>query len=123
MTVWRAGCWAFVSLSVAGAAPGKWSLENEGAYQEFADPVTGRWVPTHRRVAEKKFGSLRRGFRVHHLDGNKLNNHPENLVEVHAKVHRRIHAEADVCLRCGRSGHWARACYASTFFDGTPLEE
>ena len=48
---------------------------------------------THRVVAEKMLGrSLKRGEVVHHIDGNKRNNSPENLMifssqAEHAKWH------------------------------------
>lgn len=32
------------------------------------------------------------GMVIHHIDGNRLNNHPSNLVELTQKQHRRIHA-------------------------------
>ena len=32
------------------------------------------------------------GMVIHHIDGNKLNNTPENLVELTPKQHKRIHA-------------------------------
>lgn len=33
----------------------------------------------HRAVAERKFGPIPRGCHVHHIDGNKANNQPENI--------------------------------------------
>jgi len=74
-------------------------------------------------VAEKKFGELRPGFHVHHLDKDKTNNRASNLVEVHGKVHGRLHADSNACMRCGRSGHWAWNCWAKTFHDGSALRE
>ena len=96
---------------------------NDAGYHEFEDPSTGQWTATHRRVAEKKLGGLRRGFHVHHLDQDKTNNRSRNLVEVHPKVHGTLHTNPDACLRCGRNGHWATACYAKTFKDGSRLKE
>lgn len=46
------------------------------------DDVIGRdkWVLEHRYVMEKKLGrKLVKGENVHHKDGNKENNHPDNL--------------------------------------------
>lgn len=32
------------------------------------------------------------GMVIHHIDGNKLNNHPSNLIELTQRQHHRIHA-------------------------------
>lgn len=96
---------------------------NSSGYREYLDPKTNTWKSTHRRVAEKKLGGLRSGFHVHHIDHNKTNNKKKNLVEVHPKVHGRLHAKSNACLRCGRAGHWARNCWAKTYYDGTPLDD
>ena len=47
----------------------------------------------HRRVAETAIGRpLRNGEIVHHIDGNKLNNAPENLLVLPSRAeHARIH--------------------------------
>lgn len=40
----------------------------------------GRYIAEHRLVMEQKIGRLlERGEVVHHIDGNKQNNHPDNL--------------------------------------------
>ena len=46
----------------------------------------------HRIVAEKKYKRrLKNGEHVHHIDGDKLNNSPENIVILSASEHRFIH--------------------------------
>ena len=67
---------------------------NKSGYQTYKDPATGSWELTHRRVAEKMVGgSIFRGREVHHIDGNKNNNRPENLRIVSKEEHRRIHGK------------------------------
>lgn len=50
----------------------------------------------------------------------------ETLVVLTQKLNERIDIlEAKLaheCLRCGRNGHWATACYAQTHTTGQPLE-
>jgi hypothetical protein len=58
----------------------------------YKDKKTGEWKFTHRRVAEKKVGGkIGAGREVHHIDGNKTNNRPENLSVMSKEAHRRIH--------------------------------
>ena len=56
-------------------------------YQKFL----GRHL--HRQVAERMLGRpLREGEVVHHIDGNKLNNAPENLMVLSSQAeHARLH--------------------------------
>ena len=47
----------------------------------------------HRVVAEKKIGRpIRPGEHVHHIDGDKHNNHSDNLIVLSASDHLRLHA-------------------------------
>jgi hypothetical protein len=60
-------------------------------YRQFFDWAKGRWEFVHRRVAEKFFGRIPKGYEVHHVDGNKLNNRPSNLQILPRDVHQEIH--------------------------------
>ena len=47
---------------------------------------------THRIVAEQKLGrSLKKGEIVHHIDGNKRNNNPSNLMVMTQSEHCALH--------------------------------
>jgi hypothetical protein len=71
----------------------------------------------HRQVAEAKIGRpLAKGEVVHHIDGNKLNNHPDNIAvlesqAVHARLEStgRFHTE-ETKLKCSvaRLKYWER---------------
>ena len=58
-------------------------------------------IAEHRLVMEKKLGrKLRRLEDVHHLNENKLDNRPENLVIVTRSEHMRIHRRKWKLPRC-----------------------
>ena len=50
------------------------------------------------------FAFLPKGMVVHHLDENKQNNHPDNLILVSIQDHRRIHAWLNKVQRLSRKG-------------------
>lgn len=108
-------------------------FSNSG-YQTFRDPNTGKQEYVHRRVAEKKLGGkIWPEHEVHHLDGNKHNNRPENLIVLPREVHRELHhlkREWDKghahCIRCGKTIPFnpdkplCRGCYQSWARYGNP---
>jgi hypothetical protein len=55
----------------------------------------GKYI--HREVNLYSDGPCPIGWEVHHCDGKKLNNDPENLIaipkELHAEIHERFHIE------------------------------
>jgi hypothetical protein len=97
---------------------------NSSGYAQFFDEEEGRWVLTHRRVAEKKIGrEPNPGEHVHHINGDKRDNRAQNLVVLKDTIHDRIHKEdSNACFRCGRSGHWAEECYAARDMDGDEID-
>ncbi len=82
---------------------------------------------THRRVMEKKLGGrLADGIVVHHLNEDKSDNRPTNLVAMRADIHARHHRLSEngrrVCFRCGYEGHVAADCYAVRDWKGQWLK-
>lgn len=49
------------------------------------------WEFVHRLVARMVFGQLRKGWEVHHRDGNRHNNHPGNLMLIDPAGHAHLH--------------------------------
>lgn len=45
----------------------------------------------HRRVYEKKYGKIPKGYEIHHVNHNKLDNRVENLEALPKNVHREYH--------------------------------
>lgn len=94
---------------------------NDRGYWIYKDPSSGRWIETHRRAAEKKYGELPPGAHVHHRNGNKLDNRWCNLALVTPRMHARQHHEPGACDRCGHLGHRRAECYARRDYQGNRL--
>ncbi len=65
--------------------------KNKSGYKVFTDS-DGKTKSVHKRVCEKKMGgSVKKGYEVHHKDGNKSNNRPSNLVALKKSSHKKKH--------------------------------
>lgn len=81
-------------------------------YQTFCDKThplafSSGWLYYHRHVASIKLGHwLTPEEHVHHIDGNKLNNDPDNLEVLSQSEHCRLHWPTQVykkqCKQCGK---------------------
>ena len=89
--------------------------EPYGNGKKYYKDEDGQW--THRRVAEKKLGrKLEKGEVVHHINLNKLDNNPSNLIilsnSAHLSLHRQLESIAGQLVRDGlieyRNGKYCR---------------
>jgi ribulose 1,5-bisphosphate carboxylase large subunit-like protein len=77
---------------------GKDKLNSQGYVMEYDDTLPlgkyGRYSPRYRRVMEEKLGrKLERGETVHHINGIKFDDRPENLYLYTLSTHRKLHNE------------------------------
>jgi len=61
----------------------------DGYYQISSGIHQGKLL--HRLVYENNFGSIPKGFHIHHIDGNKENNVPGNLMILSKSNHHSMH--------------------------------
>lgn len=62
-----------------------WAI-NQYGYRENKAGLT-----EHRLVYEKHYGKIYSNNHIHHIDENKLNNSPENLISLPPKLHSLVH--------------------------------
>jgi hypothetical protein len=75
----------------------KYFLDNNGYFRFF-----GSNYLLHRWAAQKKLGRKLHCWEVvHHIDGNKTNNHPDNLMVCSREAHYQIHVD-----NLNRYGDW-----------------
>jgi hypothetical protein len=53
--------------------------------------LNGIRTTLQRKVYQDEFGKIPEGFMIHHVDGNPLNNNPNNLVAMSRSDHQRHH--------------------------------
>ena len=94
-------------------------LVENGKVIPFRKKSNGYWINNtssvrylHREVLKQELGLTEeqiKGLHVHHIDGNKDNNKPENLTLISAEAHNKLHktrnenSKRHVCIVCGRT--------------------
>ena len=61
----------------------------DGYWQISSGPNQGKLL--HRLIYEENFGSIPNGFCIHHLDNDKNNNDPSNLILMSKSNHHKLH--------------------------------
>lgn len=74
----------------AKGRPEVWIPGHYTKYNSKTRVKQGKWVLLHRYV-KSFFEELKQGYDVHHKDLNRLNNDPENLLQLPKKEHLAIH--------------------------------
>ena len=67
----------------------KFKLDNKGYYLGFR---YGNRIRLHRYIWEKHNGKIPKGYDIHHIDGNRLNNDISNLIMLTPSEHHKLHA-------------------------------
>lgn len=77
----------------------------------------GRRILEHVALAERAIGrGLPNGAEVHHVNGNKLDNTPRNLVVCpNPKYHQLLHRRTKALEECGNADH--RKCWICGLYD------
>lgn len=66
----------------------------KNGYQVYYDKISKKWKWMHRFLVEKALGEeIPRGYEVHHIDHDKKNNNPLNLVPIPKTIHREYHLD------------------------------
>ena len=67
-------------------------------------PHHAAWLAAHPARSLRWFRSrIRDGFDIHHLDGDKHNNHPSNLIMIENSDHLMVHNSSRKLVRMSRS--------------------
>ncbi len=92
--------WGMPFVRKAHHRSGRWgSYTDQWGYLMIHAPENGRlneYVGQHILVAEKRLGrKIVKGEHVHHLNGQKQDNRPENLVVLSRSRHRSLHRQLE----------------------------
>ena len=61
----------------------------DGYIQITSGPYKGKLL--HRLIYEECYGSIPKGYTIHHIDGDKTNNNPGNLMLLTKSNHHKLH--------------------------------
>ena len=63
----------------------------KNGYFQIKNNANSSWEWFHRNIVKHILGNIPDGFQVHHIDHNKLNNNPDNLVPLPTDLHQDYH--------------------------------
>jgi len=67
-------------------------ISSDGYWQVYV-PLSG-WKKEHIYLWELKNGGVKKGYELHHIDGDKLNNNLNNLVTLTKQEHLKLHNQS-----------------------------
>ncbi|MHB1098132.1 MAG: HNH endonuclease [Burkholderiales bacterium] len=120
-------CWGHWAKTSEGRAclsdvhfQGARSNHGDG-YVTVRKAVGGVHQLEHIAIAEKAYGKpLPAGVHVHHVDENRSNNAPSNLVICSAEFHRLLHVRAKAYYACGQA-EWRKCSFCGRYDDPSNL--
>lgn len=65
-------------------------------HKRYMSYVNGKPVTLARRIYKKYHGAIPDGYEIHHIDGDRFNDSPENLVAVSHEEHVKLHQEMSI---------------------------
>ena len=68
---------------------GNGNQRTDGYIQITSGPYKGKLL--HRLIYEEIYGSIPKGYAIHHIDGDKTNNNPGNLMLLSKSNHHSLH--------------------------------
>jgi hypothetical protein len=84
----------------------EWGSPTKKGYIRAYCSISGRQRMLHNIIWEREYGTIPKGYQVHHKNGIKSDNRIENLELLSALEHKRLHSG---CFR-NEQGEWIKPC-------------
>lgn len=70
------------------------AIFRKGRYMKYVS--RNKSVPLTRLIYQKHIGKIPKGFEIHHIDGDKFNDDPSNLIALSHEEHVAIHKKMTI---------------------------